>query len=235
LELAVTISGKTYAAAACMVYLDGKSIGASGTFTPSGSDTIFSYTLPYTTAAGNHTLKLVTNDGYIGSLSFTVTAPKPSVTVNAAAQVISLSGFAPGEEIDLRINASVITGITADNNGGYVYIPSPLYTAGTYNITARGKTSSLYATAKLTVEDTAVPSVSADKSEARPGQTVTLTFNDFNRERDNTRISQRKTGDLNGRQYPDNTRFPRLGHGGYKGRRPDIGKNRRNKPCCKHS
>ena len=172
----------TYNADTCLVYLDGTEIGTTGTFSGEGTTT-FTYQIPYNTTYGSHILIFITSLGEKRELTLNVTAPSPSISIDHETHTVSLSGFAAFEDIELKINGSAIFGITADSDGSASYTPAVLLGPDYYIITARGLTSSFYATASfnVTTED---PVLSANPAAGKPGYSLNLTLSNFGSEED---------------------------------------------------
>ncbi|NLV22556.1 MAG: hypothetical protein GXY49_11305, partial [Syntrophomonadaceae bacterium] len=177
--LQVTITGAVYTNADCRIYLDGEWISDSGTFAAAGADTGFSWALPYSIAPGTHKLELLTSIGAYRNLALTVTAPATAMTIHATTHVISLSGFAPNEAIEVRRNGQIISGISADASGNASYTPPQLFAAGEHLFTALGTTSNFYAAATLTVAATGA-NLTLDPVTAAPGALITLALTGFN-------------------------------------------------------
>ncbi|HCU08203.1 MAG TPA: hypothetical protein DF480_04445, partial [Clostridiales bacterium] len=175
--LSADITG-TYTADTCKVWLDGREIGGSGAFSGEGN-TQFTYTLPYSTSVGSHNLLFITVSGARAEASLTVADPAPVVSVDPATHIITLSGFAPGEAIELKINGgTAIEDVNADGTGAYVYTPASLYGAGFYQVTALGGTSSFFAQTTFTVQATAA-SLAVTPEAALPGAQLTLSMSGY--------------------------------------------------------
>ncbi|NLO21434.1 MAG: PKD domain-containing protein, partial [Syntrophomonadaceae bacterium] len=174
-NILTSITG-SYTADTCKVYLDGKYIGNIGSFGIPAESTSFTYQLPYHTTPGVHQMVFITGNGEHANLQVTVLAPTPQVLVEL--QLISLSGFAAGELIDLRINGQLISDVTTDGLGSASYIPIEAFGPGEYLISARGSTSNFYASETLTIPISAA-SISIDPTMARPGAAINVAMTGY--------------------------------------------------------
>ena len=164
----------------CKVYLDGKIINA-GNFTESGEGTQYSYSIPYNILLGSHRIVFVSSAGAMGALEFIVEDMNSSISIDPASHQITLTGFSAEENIEIKQNGELLQTVAANPAGGAIYQPVK-FQAGRHTLTAEGVSSKIFVCADIVVSKEVNPEITLSKSQAMPGNRVTVNFSGFDSE-----------------------------------------------------
>ena len=117
----------------------------------------------------------------MGALEFIVEDMNSSISIDPASHQITLTGFSAEENIEIKQNGELLQTVAANPAGEAIYQPVK-FQAGRHTLTAEGVSSKIFVCADIVVPKEVNPEITLSKSQAMPGNRVTVNLSGFDSE-----------------------------------------------------